>query len=115
VNSNYLSIQHQLIGFKTEKEGVYCAVGTECLNIIQVILNKLGTRAMAQAAVAGLSKRRTEFGHSPCEMCDGQRIIGTGYCPSISVVLCQHNSNKGRRCSCHKDKQTKPGDLPKAI
>jgi hypothetical protein len=56
----------------------------------------------------------------PCEVCGCQIGSGAGFSPSTSVLPCQYHSTSAaclfssQGCSYQKDKQTKPGNLPKS-
>ena len=58
---------------------------------------------------------------SPCGICGGRSVTGTGYCPNNSVFPYHYNSTKAQHsstcsCFCHrKDRRAKPGKIQTSL
>jgi hypothetical protein len=111
----------KLFVFVTEMECVYCAVGTEFLNIIPVNFILVKTVLWFWLSFVGLSLRGPWFDPTPIHVRFVVKVaLGQVFSPSTSIYPCQYHSTYSLYssistcCSYQKDKRAKPGNLPKS-
>jgi hypothetical protein len=77
---------------------VYCAVQTEFLDIIQIVVSPKPGHAIAQAGSrrSRTANARVRFQFSTCEICAGQNYNGRGFSPRLTERSNEVTARLGR-------------------